>query len=108
MKTTLDLPDDLVRQLKLRAIHEGKKLKDAVADTLRAGLAAPRGMRSSPTRRPERGRVVIGKDHKTGLPVIQCPADAPARRMTPAQLLALEHETQTREDLERLGIPVRQ
>ena len=40
MKTTLDLPPDLVKQLKLRAVHEGKKLKEAVADVLRAGLAA--------------------------------------------------------------------
>ena len=31
MKTTLDLPDKLVRQVKLRALREGKKLKDAVA-----------------------------------------------------------------------------
>jgi plasmid stability protein len=40
MKTTLDLPDDLVKEVKLRAIHEGKKLKNAVADLLRKGLAA--------------------------------------------------------------------
>jgi plasmid stability protein len=40
MKTTMDLPDELVKELKLRAVHEGKKLKDAVADILRKGLAA--------------------------------------------------------------------
>ena len=40
MKTTLDLPDDLVKEVKLCAIHEGKKLKNAVADLLRKGLAA--------------------------------------------------------------------
>ena len=39
MKTTLELPDDLVRAIKLRAIHEGRKLKDVIADLLRAGLA---------------------------------------------------------------------
>ncbi len=39
MKTTFDLPDELVKELKLRAVHEGKKLKDAVADILRKGLA---------------------------------------------------------------------
>lgn len=42
MKTTLDLPDDLVKALKLRAVREGKKLKEAVAETLRAGLASAR------------------------------------------------------------------
>ena len=41
MKTTLDLPDALVKRIKLRAVHEGKKLKDAVADLLRKGLASP-------------------------------------------------------------------
>ncbi len=40
MKTTLDLPDALVKQVKLRAVREGQKLKDAVADLLRKGLAA--------------------------------------------------------------------
>src|SRR5437667_6729983 len=43
MKTTLELPDDLVKDIKLRAIDEGKKLKDAIADLLRKGLAADGG-----------------------------------------------------------------
>jgi hypothetical protein len=43
MKTTFDLPDKLVKELKLRALHEGKKLKEAVADLLRKGLAAGSG-----------------------------------------------------------------
>ena len=32
MKTTIDLPPDLVREMKLLAAHEGRKLKDVVAD----------------------------------------------------------------------------
>ena len=32
MKTTLDLPDDLVRAVKMRAVAEDRKLKDMVAD----------------------------------------------------------------------------
>ena len=32
MKTTVDLPDDLVREVKLRAVYEGRKLKDMVAE----------------------------------------------------------------------------
>ena len=43
MKTTLELPDDLIKDIKLRAIHEGKKLKNAIADLLRKGLAARPG-----------------------------------------------------------------
>ena len=43
MKTTFNLPDDLVKEVKLRAVHEGKKLQDAVAELLRRGLEAPGG-----------------------------------------------------------------
>lgn len=39
MKTTLELPDDLMRAIKLRAVHEDRKLKDLIADLLRRGLA---------------------------------------------------------------------
>jgi hypothetical protein len=38
MKTTLELPDDLVKEIKLLAVREGKKLKEAVAGLLRQGL----------------------------------------------------------------------
>ena len=41
MKTTLDLPDDLVREVKIRAARENRKLKDLVADLLRRGLEQP-------------------------------------------------------------------
>jgi hypothetical protein len=39
MKTTLELPDDLMREVKLRAVEENRKLKDTIADLLRRGLA---------------------------------------------------------------------
>jgi hypothetical protein len=39
MKTTLDLPDDLMRKVKIRAVQEQKKLKDAIADFIRKGMA---------------------------------------------------------------------
>jgi plasmid stability protein len=38
MKTTLDLPDDLMRAVKIRAAEHNLKLKDVVADALRAAL----------------------------------------------------------------------
>ncbi len=40
MKTTLDLPDELMREVKIRAVHEQKKLKDTIAELLRKGIAA--------------------------------------------------------------------
>jgi len=40
MKTTLELPDELMRRVKLRAVHRNQRLKDAVAQLLEAGIAA--------------------------------------------------------------------
>jgi len=51
MKTTLELPDDLMRRVKMRAIQRNQKLKDAVAQLLEAGIAAvPEG--EAPRRPP--------------------------------------------------------
>ena len=101
MKTTLDLPDELVKEVKLRAVHEGRKLRDEVASLLRLGLAVV-------NRPPARARRLkssrVKTDGKTGLPVIVCAPNAPASRMSAAQLIAIEQETQTQEDIERLGL----
>jgi hypothetical protein len=102
VKTTIDLPDALMKQVKLRALREGKKFKDTVAETLRAGLAVLSARNNGKSGRHK--RVVIRKDRKTGLLVVRGSADAPARRMTSRQLLALEHEALMRDDLERAGI----
>jgi hypothetical protein len=40
MKTTVDLPAELIKEIKLLAVDEGKKLKDVLADLLRKGLSA--------------------------------------------------------------------
>jgi hypothetical protein len=37
MKTTLDLPHELMREVKIRAVHENKRLKHAIAELLRKG-----------------------------------------------------------------------
>jgi len=39
MKTSLEIPDELVREIKILAAREGRKLKDVVADSLRQTLA---------------------------------------------------------------------
>jgi len=38
MKTTLELPDELMRQVKIRAATSDRKLKDTVEDLIRRGL----------------------------------------------------------------------
>lgn len=40
MKTTLELPDEMMRRIKLRAVHRNRKLKDEIAQLLEAGLAS--------------------------------------------------------------------
>ncbi|MEX0782810.1 MAG: antitoxin [Dehalococcoidia bacterium] len=72
MKTTLDLPDELMRSIKVKAAREDRKLKDVVADLLRRGMerdAAPR------------------KGHRVKLPLIRGghPA-APGEEMTPERV----------------------
>jgi plasmid stability protein len=98
MKTTLDLPDDLVRAVKLRALREGRKLKEAVAELLRQGLAAP----STPMPRP-----TILIDAETGLPSIQGAPGAPIATMSTEEIYAAIQKSQEEEDLERLGVALR-
>jgi plasmid stability protein len=87
VKTTLDLPDALVKQVKLRALREGRKLKDAVADLLRKGLAAAAAG-------PDAAAPVVTKDQQTGLPLIQC-KQAAQEELTPERVadILLTQET---------------
>jgi hypothetical protein len=39
MKTTLDIPDELMKTVKLRAVEENRTLTDLIAELLRRGLA---------------------------------------------------------------------
>jgi plasmid stability protein len=41
VRTTFDLPDDLMRHLKARAALEGRSLRDLVLELVERGLKAP-------------------------------------------------------------------
>ena len=74
MKTTLDLPDDLVRAVKIRAVEENRKLKDTIADLLRRGLSQKRGAPAVARRRIK-------------LPLVECAHEAlPGEEMTPERV----------------------
>ncbi len=74
MKTTLELPDELVRAVKIRAVRENRKLKDAVADLLRRGLSQKAVTPGRPRRRVK-------------LPLVRCAhAARPEEEMTPARV----------------------
>ena len=51
MKTTLELPDGLIRAIKVRALNDRRKLKDTVADLLMKGLGVGQGKPEMPPRR---------------------------------------------------------
>lgn len=83
MKTTLELPDDLMREVKIRAVNENRRIKEVVADALRRGLVAEDGP--------------PGGTRRVRLPLVACAHEArPADEMTPdrvaAALLAQEAE----------------
>ena len=85
VKTTLELPDDLMREVKIRAVRENRKLKDAVAVLLRRGLSQ---RRSEPKVR-----------RRVALPVVECAHGArPGEEMTPARVagILLEEESRAR------------
>ncbi len=85
MKTTLDLPDDLMRDIKIRAVKENRKLKDAIADLLRRGI-------SHKTVKPSTVR------HRVELPLVQCAHEArPGEEMNPERVakLLLEEEAES-------------
>lgn len=41
MKTTLDLPDPLMRRVKIRSASEGRKVKELIADPFEKELDTP-------------------------------------------------------------------
>ena len=103
MKTTLDLPDDLFRDVKLRAVAQGRTLRDVVADFLRQGLGqAPVG--ASPAALPvASSRVEVSAG---GLPVIRCQPQTNASPMSLNDLLALEQQALAALDLQNARPPV--
>lgn len=91
MKTTLDLPNDLVQEIRRRAVNEGRKLKDVVADLIRRGLGRDDAARSMS---PRKGHIE--------LPLFPTTADAPASHMTIGEISAAEQQSLFGEDVERL------
>jgi plasmid stability protein len=88
MKTTLDLPDDLVRAVRMRAVEENRRLKDTISDLLRRGLA-------------QRGSAPATVRKRLKLPLVECAHEArPGEEMTPERVsdLLLEEEAGHRHD----------
>jgi len=82
MKTTIDLPEDLVREMKLRAVREGRKLKDVAEEVFRRGLATPKSS------------VVASLRHRVRLPIFPQPLGAPGFELSGERLHELEMEAE--------------
>lgn len=82
MKTTLDLPNDLLFALKLRAEKDGRKYKEVVAETLRRGLSL-----SAP---PATGK----ERHRVKLPIVVAPPGVAKFELTGERIHELEMETE--------------
>lgn len=70
---TLELSDELVRELKLRAVTEHRRIKDVATDALRKGLAADHS--------PRKVR------HRVTLPLVRgTPTPPPEEQVTPERV----------------------
>ncbi len=91
MKTTIDLPSELVRAIKLRALNENRRLKEVVTDLLRSGLKHGGANGSVPQK------------CRMEFPLFDTTRSAPASRLSAEELIALEQSVQLEEDQERRG-----
>lgn len=71
MKTTLELPDELMRAIKVRAAQQDRKIKDVVAELLRRGLSGP--------------AQVGDARQRVQLPLVEC-GEATGSQMTPQRI----------------------
>ena len=81
VRTTLDLPDDILRRAKIEAVQRGAALRQLVIDALQREMAG--------TERPRK---------RLARPPIKLAADAPLRRMSPAAVKRVDTEDQRRSD----------
>jgi hypothetical protein len=75
MRTTLELPDDILRRAKIEAVQRGSTLRQLVIDALQREMAG--------TDRPRK---------RLAKPPIKLAADAPLRRMSPEAVKRVDAE----------------
>ena len=75
MRTTLELPDDILRRAKIEAVERGSTLRQLVIDALQREIAG--------TERPRK---------RLTKPPIKLAADAPLRRLSPEAVKRMDAE----------------
>ena len=81
MRTTLDLPDEIMRSAKIAAVERGSTLRKLVIDALQRELS----LGERPRRRLER-------------PPVRLPADAPLRHLSLDEIKRLDAESVVKAD----------
>ncbi len=84
MRTTLDLPDDILRRAKIEAVQRGSTLRQLVIDALHREMAGTKGPRKRLSRPP-----------------IKLAADAPLRHLSPEAVKRLDAEDLERSDVSK-------
>ncbi len=99
MRTTIDLPEGLLRRAKSEAALRGMKLKDFVSESLRAALDGRMHLAERAPEYGDRGAQRLAED--CVFPLIQGPGGPDLRDLTPEHL----HEILEKEELERISPP---
>lgn len=98
MKMTLDLPDPLMRRVKIRAASEGRKLREVIAELLEMGMDSP------PAETLQEGELPYVIDSRTGMAIsrtLNIPGFVPP---TAEESQAIIERANEEEDLRRAGL----
>jgi plasmid stability protein len=100
MKVTYDLPEELVREVKVRAAMQGRTVKDVMTDLLRAAFGRA-GESVIEAAEPRACRILHTAD---GIPYFEIPKDAKIPAITREEALALEERADEEDALHRAGL----
>jgi hypothetical protein len=98
MKTTLDLPDHLMQQVKHRALQQGRPIKALMADYIRQGLHGPAAL-------PLTTNSGVLEVDDEGLPQYRPDPQRKRHSIDLATALRLEQDALIQEDRQRAGRP---
>lgn len=102
MKTTLELPDDLVQRIKIRAVQERRPLKRLVADLLIKGMEMP-PLAGSTDQAALPAAITLNEQ---GFPLFRCRPNAREGVLTAQEIVALEQEILEEEEMRHAGYPL--
>ena len=88
MRTTLDLPDQLFREVKTRAVQQGVTLKDLLAQYIQAGMNAPASTTTPSMTAPQVSPIPIAIRRKPGTPLAPALTNAELNAILDAEDLA--------------------